>query len=158
MLPIHTILHATDFSPHSEPAFQLAQGLARDYQARLILLHVAAPPSIVYGAGVVPSEPDVVEAEQKRQLRKMADSCQGLAVTSLLQQGDPAREILRVAEQTKCDLIVLGTHGRSGIQRLLLGSVAEEVLRKAPCLVLTVKTPLALVPLTENAVLSAIHP
>jgi nucleotide-binding universal stress UspA family protein len=55
--------------------------------------------------------------------------------------GDPATEILRLAGETKCDLIVMGTHGRTGLTRLVLGSVAEEVLRQAPCPVLAVKTP-----------------
>jgi nucleotide-binding universal stress UspA family protein len=58
-----------------------------------------------------------------------------------LEAGDPATEILRVAREVPCDLIVLGTHGRTGLTRLVLGSVAEEVLRKAPCSVLTVKAP-----------------
>jgi nucleotide-binding universal stress UspA family protein len=57
-------------------------------------------------------------------------------------QGDPATEILAAAEKIKCDLIVMGTHGRTGLGRLLMGSVAEQVVRKAPCPVLTVKTPL----------------
>ena len=56
-------------------------------------------------------------------------------------EGDPATQIVRVAQETRCDLIVLGTHGRTGLGRLLMGSVAEQVLRKAPCPVLTVKTP-----------------
>ena len=60
-----------------------------------------------------------------------------------MKEGDPATEILQFAQQIKCDLIVMGTHGRTGLGRLFLGSVAEQVLRKAPCAVLTVKTPVA---------------
>jgi nucleotide-binding universal stress UspA family protein len=59
-----------------------------------------------------------------------------------LQEGDPATEILRIAQECKCDLIVMGTHGRTGVARLLMGSVAEHVVRKAECPVLVVKTPL----------------
>jgi hypothetical protein len=59
-----------------------------------------------------------------------------------MEKGDPAEEILRVAEETKCDLIMIGTHGRTGLGRLLMGSVAEQVVRKAHCPVLTVKAPL----------------
>jgi nucleotide-binding universal stress UspA family protein len=61
-------------------------------------------------------------------------------VQRLLREGDPAQEILHTAEETKADLIVMGTHGRTGLRRLLMGSVAEVVLRKAPCPVLTVKS------------------
>jgi nucleotide-binding universal stress UspA family protein len=60
-------------------------------------------------------------------------------VQHLLAEGDPATAILRAARDNHCDLIVMGTHGRTGLRRLLMGSVAEQVVRKAPCLVLTVK-------------------
>lgn len=144
MLPVQTILHPTDFSERSAYAFQLACSLARDYRARLVLLHVKPFPiaSIAYGelAPLPPEPPDLRKTllEQLRQLRPPDN----VSVEHHLIEGDPAREILRLAQETKCDLIVMSTHGRTGLGRLLMGSVAEEVLRKASCPVLTVKTPL----------------
>jgi nucleotide-binding universal stress UspA family protein len=64
-----------------------------------------------------------------------------VAVEQRLAEGDPAAEILHLATDTGCDMIVLGTHGRTGLDRLLMGSVAEQIVRKAPCPVLTVKAP-----------------
>ncbi len=77
------------------------------------------------------------------QLRHVQASDAKIPVKHLLEEGDPAAEILRVADELKCDLIVMGMHGRRGVARLLMGSVAEHVVRKATCPVLVVKTPLA---------------
>jgi len=122
MFPVRTILYPTDFSVCSQPALDLAFALARDCHARLIVLHVAEPALVVdYG--------DFEEA---------ADCNSEFR----LEEGDPAEKILHVAQEVPCDLIVMGTHGRTGLGRLLMGSVAEKVLRRAPCPVLTVKTPL----------------
>jgi nucleotide-binding universal stress UspA family protein len=141
MLPIHTILHPTDFSPQSECAFQVACALARDYGARLVLLHVK-PLDIVYGEGyVLPPDPEPVRQELREQLERVRPADPTVSVWRILQEGDPATEILRTAEETRCALLVMGTHGRTGLGRLLMGSVAEVVLRKAPCPVLTVKAP-----------------
>lgn len=155
MLPIRTILHPTDFSPQSGYALQVACALARDYVARLIVLHVK-PPDIIYGDGyVLPPDPEVVRKGLQEQLERLQPPEAGIQVERLLREGDPVREILRAARETKPDLLVLGTHGRTGVGRLLMGSVAEAVLRKAPCPVLTVKAPLpeataAADPLTET--------
>lgn len=139
MLPLATILHPTDFSEHSEFAFRLACALARDYQARLVLLHVLPPPMVVYSGGPVPAEtwPTVEEAREK--LRQMEGQAHRVRVESQVLEGDPVDMILRAAEETNSDVIVMGTHGRTALARLLMGSVAEEVLRKAPCPVLTSK-------------------
>jgi nucleotide-binding universal stress UspA family protein len=143
MLAIRTVLHPTDFSESSEFAFRLACSLAGDYGARLMVLHVAEPPMAVAGEGVLmlPPEADLEPLREKlQQLRPRGAKVQ---VEHRLVQGDAATEILRVAEETKCDVILLGTHGRTGLRRLLMGSVAEQVVRRAPCPVVTVKTPLA---------------
>lgn len=140
MLPIGTILHPTDFSEPSEFAFRLACALARDYDARLVLLHVMPPPMVVYGGGGVPPEPGPDIAELKEHLRQMETRAQRVRVESQVMEGDPVDMILRAAGETHSDIIVMGTHGRTALARLLLGSVAEAVLRKAPCPVLTVKT------------------
>jgi len=141
MLPIDTILHPTDFSEHSQHAFHLAFALARDHGARLIVLHVAIRPTIVYGEGIVPVDPEGVFQEEKERLRHVGAERSDVRIEHCLEEGDPVTEILRVAQESNVDLIVMGTHGRRGLRRLLMGSVAEQVVRKSMCPVLTVKTP-----------------
>jgi nucleotide-binding universal stress UspA family protein len=141
MLPIRAILHPTDFSDRSKFAFGLACSLARDYGARLVVLHVAEPPMAVAGEGVLMLPPAFDLEPLREQLQQLRPEDPKLPAEHRLVQGDAATEILRVAEEAKCDLIVMGTHGRTGLGRLLMGSVAEQVVRKASCPVLTVKTP-----------------
>lgn len=143
MLPIKNILHPTDFSERSESAFRLACSLARDYDAQVLVLHAVPPPVIVYGNGVVPLEPAGYEERIKEKLQKMQDSVSTAQVKYKMVDGDPVTEILRTAKEAKSDLVVMGTHGWTGLSRLLMGSVAEGVVRRAPCPVLTVKTPFA---------------
>jgi universal stress protein A len=144
MLPITTILHPTDFSPRADYALRLACALARDYGARLILLHVRPAPALAVGEfGSVPlDEPEPAESVQARLRQLLPANLQGRA-QYLVSDGSAAEAIVASVESTHCDLVVLGTHGRTGLGRLLLGSVAEAVLRKSPCPVLTVKQPLA---------------
>jgi nucleotide-binding universal stress UspA family protein len=142
MLNIRTILHPTDFSENSAHAFELACALARDFEARLLVLYVAEP--VVVAAAELPMIlPVVVDTgeEARVQLEALRPNDPIIRVEHLYREGDPAGEILCAAEECHADLIVMGTHGRSGISRLLLGSVAEAVLRKAPCPVLTIKEP-----------------
>lgn len=143
MLPIHTILHPTDFSVGSNYALRLACAVARDSHARLILLHVFTPPPIINGEALLPPDPDVIKAELRSQLQALTLETGDLPVECRLDEGYPGSDIPRVARETKADLIVIGTHGRTGLNRLLMGSVAEQVVRKAMCPVLTVKPPLA---------------
>jgi universal stress protein A len=142
MLPIHTIVYPTDFSEPSGFAFRMACSLARDYNARLFVLHVI-PPALVYGEGLIAPITDGHQDELREQMNKMDPRDPRLIIERRLVEGDPATEILRVARELPCDLIVMGTHGRTGLGRLLMGSVAEQIVRKAPCPVLTVKAPLA---------------
>jgi nucleotide-binding universal stress UspA family protein len=142
MLPLATILHPTDFSDHSDFAFRLACALARDYKARLVLLHVIPPPMVIYAGGPVPAETWPSPEEVEKKLRHMEALVHGVRVESQVMEGDPVDRILLAADETHSDVIVMGTHGRTALARLLLGSVAESVLRKAPCPVLTAK-PLA---------------
>lgn len=141
MLPIHTILHPTDFSERSEFAFRLACSLARDYNAHLILLHVEPLPTVVYGEGIVPFEPEYFLEESKTKLNRLQVPDPRIHVERVLKEGEPVLEILEVARDYHANLIVMGTHGRTGIGRLLMGSVAELVVRRAACPVLTVRTP-----------------
>lgn len=140
MLPIRMILHPTDFSQHSQNAFRLACALARDYGAELCLVYVLPPPIVVYGNGIVPPLPDDRDQQEER-LRELRQQAAELHVHITMAEGDPVTEILRVARETQSNLVVMGTHGWTGLSRLLMGSVAEGVVRKAPCPVLTVKTP-----------------
>jgi nucleotide-binding universal stress UspA family protein len=141
MLPIHTILHPTDFSSYSLDAFRLACSLARDHGARLVVMHVVIPPVATFGKGVMVPQPDVDNSELWQQLQHSQDEAPDVAIELRILEGEPAAEILDAAHETNCDLIVMGTHGRTGLRRLLMGSVAELVVRGALCPVLTVKSP-----------------
>ena len=143
MLPIRVILHPTDFSEGSGCAFQFACALARDYGARLVLIHVTPTPIVPVPFVTIPAEPVDVREKLLEQLANMRSSDSILTMERHLKEGDPATEILQFAEHIRCDLIVMGTHGRTGLGRLFVGSVAEQVLRKASCAVLTVKNPVA---------------
>jgi nucleotide-binding universal stress UspA family protein len=134
VLPIRTILHPTDFSEPSEAAFGLACSLARAHGARLVVQHVVPLPVVLYGP-----PPEEYLTHLREQLVHMQARDSKVSMEDWLVEGDPATAILRAAEEISCDLIVLGTHGRTGISRLLLGSVAEKVVRRAPCPVLTVR-------------------
>lgn len=136
MLGIRTILHPTDFSPLAKRALEVACSLAQDYKARLVLLHVHDPPAPI--GELVPTEPPNVRDYLLRELNALHAPAD-IAVERRLEIGSIVEGVLCVATETKSDLIVIGTHGRGGLGRMLLGSVAEAVLRQSPCMVLTVK-------------------
>lgn len=156
MLTIRTILHPTDFSEHSEAAFRLACALARDYNARLIVVHVNTSPTLFEELPVWPEEAEEVRTALRAQLSELQPTDPKIRIEYRLEEGHAVTEILRLAAQEKCNLIVMGTHGRTSFARLALGSVVESVQRKAPCPVLSVKLPLTLgtgeapAPATEN--------
>jgi nucleotide-binding universal stress UspA family protein len=137
--PIRTILHPTDFSGRSRPALGVARALARANNAALALIYVA-PAEVVTGdtfyapADLGPERAELAKLEEESARAGLEGS-----VKARFCQGDPVTEILLAAEELGCDLIVLGTHGRTGVRRLLMGSVAESVIRRAPCLTLVVK-------------------
>jgi nucleotide-binding universal stress UspA family protein len=144
MLPIRTILHPTDFSEHSEAALQMACTLARESCSRLIALHVT-PMTNVYG-GTVPGSPadaGITRDALEKRLNQIQSPEFTQHVEHQLREGDAATEILRAADELRCDLIVMGSHGRAGLARMIMGSVAEAVLRGARCPVLIVKTPVS---------------
>jgi nucleotide-binding universal stress UspA family protein len=143
VLAIRKILHATDFSECSDRAFGVACALARDYAAPLVVLHVRAPLTAYELAADLPH--GYIEGIHA-QLDRIDAHDPHVHVERRLAEGDPAAQIVRVARESGCDLIVLGTHGRTGLGRLLVGSVAGQVVRRAPCPVLTVKAPLPAVP------------
>jgi nucleotide-binding universal stress UspA family protein len=159
MFRIQTILHPTDFSEPSRYAFETACALARDYHARLVLMHVV-PPYIAAEVYIPPPPEDYREKvwEEFRELQARDPKVRELRVETLIREGDPAAEILRLARETNPDLIVMGTHGRTGLRRVLMGSVAEKVLRRAPCPVLTVKGPLFDVELVSEEAVEEVVP
>lgn len=140
MMPIRTILFPTDFSDPSRAAFGFACSLARDYGAELVIAHVAGPPVLMSANGVLPPIPVESDSDRLREeLLGLTPPDPRVRTRRELAEGDAVHEILRLAGEAKADLIVMGTHGRSGVGRVLMGSVAEAVLRKAPCPVLTVR-------------------
>src|SRR5262245_50876030 len=106
MLPIQTILNTTDFSVQSQYAFPLACALARDYGARLVVLHVVVPPLIVYGEGLTPPEPEMVLADARERLNQLQIPHDSIRAERLVEEGDPPAAILRVAQDVHADLIV----------------------------------------------------
>jgi nucleotide-binding universal stress UspA family protein len=138
---IKTILHATDFSAASRHAFELACSLARDHAARLVVLNVIELPFRTVEPGLPIDNLDELRTEAEQWFSTLPKPAGEIVVDKVITQGDPVSQILRVAEEEHADLVVVGTHGRTGVQRLLMGSVAENVLRRAQCPVLAVKTP-----------------
>lgn len=138
MLRIQTILFPTDFSSTADHALQVARSLARDHQAKLVLLNavMSAPAVEMY---VPEMDLDSLSKEAQRHLEEVAARITDVPVETIVHYGEPGGSIVVVAERVGADLIVVGTHGRSGVGRMLLGSVAEYVLRHAPCPVLTIK-------------------
>jgi nucleotide-binding universal stress UspA family protein len=137
---------AVDFSESSRAAMHEATELARRFDAELELLHVHLPPPAAGWDASAPPSSDLVEgasAELDGTMAKWQEEAEravGRAVHSTLSpSAAPADEILRFVRQHHHDLLVVGTHGRRGVQRLLLGSVADRVAREAPCSVLVVR-------------------
>ncbi len=137
------ILLAADFSIASHRAFEVACALAHPGQSRLHLLHVVEPTSVAGELGVALPVPDPAALRPLLVERLRAEYAPGrpIACDYEVVEGPPATEIVDRAEGLGADLIVLGTHGRRGLARLLTGSVAEAVLRRAHCPVLALRDP-----------------
>jgi len=138
---IRTILFPTDCAVPEDRSCQIAAGLARDYGAKLVVLHAWQPAPIMdTRVGPIPVlDPDEIRTEEKQKLDAWEPPDRGVPVERVLMEGEPGEAILRAARERECDLIVMGTHGRTGLRHVLLGSVAERVVRKANCPVLTVR-------------------
>jgi nucleotide-binding universal stress UspA family protein len=139
-VPIQTILHPTDLSERCAEAFRVACSLARDHAARVIVVHVPEPRAAPVGMAPAPPLPEGHRGGMEEWLRLSHQPAPGVQVEWRVEEGDVATGIVSAARSTACDLIVMGTHGRTGLGRVLMGSVAESVLRTAPCPVVTVKT------------------
>jgi universal stress protein A len=145
MTAFRRILHPTDFSRASAPALRRAVALARACRALLVLLHVMTPPSPFIGEGTPPSSyADLLIVARRSARRRLAAALarvrrERVRAQAIFAEGLPADEILRAARRARADLIVMGTHGRTGVSRVFMGSVAERVVRESRCPVLTVR-------------------
>jgi nucleotide-binding universal stress UspA family protein len=146
MKRIRRIMHATDFSPVSRAAFARAMDLARTSRAELTLVHVYS--AVVPYMGESYALPQVytqmlasVRADAQRHLDRLLARAKraGVRGRTLLLEGIPHDRIVRAARARRADLLVIGTHGRTGLAGMLLGSVAARVIALAPCPVLTVR-------------------
>ena len=135
-----TILLPTDFSPWAEQACQRGFALAEREQAHVLLVHVLLRSDLALGDIPLPLRGQAEEelrSEAEARLRTLAAG-QSVTVETLVVWGSPPVEICRIAQERHVDLIIMGTHGRTALAHLLIGSVAERVVRHAPCSVLIV--------------------
>ena len=146
MPTVRRILHPSDFSPASRPAFKKAIELARTYRAQLLVAHVLPMVPVMPGAYISPAVWDDLERSQRaaaqRDLDRLVARAKAARVRvtgTLLDIGVTHERIVRFARARRVDLIVMGTHGRSGLTKALLGSVASRVISTARCPVVTVR-------------------
>lgn len=148
MLPLKRIVWPTDFSEPSYEGLKIASELAAQYSGEILLVHVVAPMPIMHGGAAptgfhIPSVlKEIEESSQKSldEIRREAVPAEIQARTFVI-HGRPAHEIVNLAAHENADLIVIPTHGESGWQRFVFGSVAEKVVRHAECPVLTIRAP-----------------
>jgi nucleotide-binding universal stress UspA family protein len=143
-IDVRLILVPIDFSPHAESVLEWATHLAEEHGSRLVLLHVYHLPvefQQLEGAYLPPDFWSTVKSEAQQTLTRYAEGLRGrnVEVEAVVREGYPASVIVEEAEERGADLIVIGTRGLSGLKHLLLGSIAERVVQKSPCAVLTVK-------------------
>ncbi len=146
MSRIRRVLHPSDFSRASGAAFTKAVEMAKTNRAELLVVHVLTPVIPMVGDGYVsPKVYEEIEATARSQAQAQLDRLvarakkAGVRVRSLLMQGVPHEQITRAARSKRADLVVIGTHGRTGLAKFFLGSVAARVVSIAPCPVLTVR-------------------
>jgi nucleotide-binding universal stress UspA family protein len=149
MIDFDRILHPTDFSEQANHALRYACGLCAQFGAELHLLHVVPEPALLDTGGVMDgftstqAWSDALTQHANERLLAMPDPvwAAGKTIVRAVSQGAVFVEVVQYARDNAIDLIVIGTHGRTGLTHMLLGSVAERVVRKAPCPVLTVRPP-----------------
>ncbi len=146
MTSFQRILLTTDFSETSAYAAEYAVLMAQTFGASLDVLHVLETDIPVITDGLVYLPPNYFEEVEKQAAEKLEqviahEDRNRLSVTQVMRKGAPFVEIIRYARDQKVDLIVQGTHGRGALAHVLMGNVAEKVVRKAPCPVLTVRHP-----------------
>jgi nucleotide-binding universal stress UspA family protein len=143
---IRRIVYASDFSRASRPAFTKAVDLAKAYRAELVVLHVLSiVPPVIEDGYMAPRVWEELEAGARAAAQTQLDRLvvkarkARLRVKGLVVLGSPYEDIVRAAKRQRADLLVMGTHGRTGLTKVLLGSVAERVLRTSTCPVMTVR-------------------
>ena len=119
----------------------MATALARDAAAKLVIVHAEEPPAAYGGGDLYYGMPEPARDELLKMLHKVEPTDPAVSYEHRLITGDPAHAIVRFAKDEDIDMIVMGTHGRTGLRRLLMGSVAEAIVRRAGCPVLTYKQP-----------------
>ncbi|WP_022852641.1 universal stress protein [Thermodesulfatator atlanticus] len=143
MADIKTILFPTDFTEASLKVLPYARYLTEKLDAKLIVLFVVEELS-KYANFYVPHsaldnlEKELMESAEKKMQSFIEDHFEDFPVESLIRRGDIPEEIVKVAEEKEADLIVMATHGRKGLEKILLGSVTERVIKTAPCPVMTI--------------------
>ena len=151
---IHKILVPTDFSAHADEAFRVARTLARTVGAEVIHFHIARPPAVVSEGGRFLLDPGNAEATNlwdRFQSIQSPDPKVRVQHEVIVDDRPSAAHILEILDKRGCDLIVMGTHGRSWLKHRLFGSVTEEVVRRARCPVMVVKAPTMDLPAAEPA-------
>jgi nucleotide-binding universal stress UspA family protein len=138
---IEKIVFPTDFSHASDAAMAFASSLARDTGAKMLIVHVEEPPTAYGGGNLYYGVPEPEREALIEMLERLKPTTDDVPYEHRLLSGDPARQVIELAEQEKAGLIVMGTHGRTGVLRLLMGSVAEEIVRRSSCPVVTYKAP-----------------
>ncbi|MHC4875540.1 MAG: universal stress protein [Planctomycetota bacterium] len=139
-IKLNRVLVPVDFSPTSDKAFDYAVEFARVFGAEILAAHIVEDP-ILYA----PTTDPVYRADFEQMVQQKLDSlaehrdCEGISIRTMIQSGTPFYEIIQLAGTEDCELIVMGTHGHGPLQHVLMGSVAEKVVRKAKCPVLVVR-------------------
>ena len=141
---IHTILVPCDFSEHSERAFAWAVDIAEKHKAKLLLVHILSllPQVLALPQDLLDAMEKKHTADAEQHLQASLAKClssKNIAVETAIRKGDPFREICGIAETQQPDLIVMGSRGRTGLAHVLMGSVAERIVRHAPCPVLVTR-------------------
>ena len=137
---VRVILHPTDFSASSQAALEVARLLARDHGARLVILHVTPPAILVDGTMAAEVDPSTFRTALEDLRTRLDGPDLKYPIETRVVLGSAREEILATAQEIGCDLIVLGSHGRTALGRILMGSVAESVLPRATCPVMVVKS------------------
>ena len=148
MINLHRILVPTDFSKYSQNALKYAAAFAEKFDSQLYLLHVVQdlalfiPDMVTVAPPIAPSVEQMTTAVRAAFDRLIeANQLERFKIQREVREGNPFYEIIRFAKENEIDLILMGTHGHTGLAHMLLGSVTEKVVRKSPCPVLTVRDP-----------------
>ncbi len=145
---IKKVLVPIDFSDYSKAALKYAVNFAKMFKSEMILIYVVEPviypPDFSMGQIAIPSVNTEWDVKAKEELNKLASNeiPKEIRVTTLIKTGKPFLEIIDTAAELDTDIIIIATHGHTGVEHILFGSTAEKVVRKAPCPVLTLREPI----------------